>query len=312
MSLIRNKKILITGASGFLGSHVAELVKGMVFCPSHDSYDLTIQRQTSDMMKHYKPDTVYHCAGLVGGIGVNKARPAEFFYHNLMMGTNVLQEAWASGAKKVIAAGAGCGYPLDAPIPIKEESYWQGYPQHESAAYSLAKRMLIVQGEALWRQYQFPVVVCIPGNIYGPRDNFSYQDSHVIPGLVRKFVEAVEHRAPSVRAWGTGKPTRDFVYVEDVARGMVQAASHYDESTLINLSSGVETSIAEVVESLIKITSFAGTVEWNTSKPDGQPRRCFDVSKAKNEFNFKAEVNLFEGLGRTVEWFRRNRSKARL
>lgn len=306
---------MVTGGGGFLGSHVVEALHDAgcsdIFVVRSSDYDLTHEDAAAQLFSDHPADVVMHLAGYVGGIGSNKTYPADFFYRNLMMGTLIIDQAWRSGAEKVVAAGAGCGYPEQAPLPIKEEDFWQGFPQTLSAPYSLAKRMLHVQSMAYWRQHGFPVVVAIPGNIYGPYDNFDLEAAHVIPALVRKFVEAADDGHPSVTVWGSGTPTRDFVYAGDVARGMLLAAEHCDDPALINLSTGDETSIREVVDLLTELTGFAGEVEWDTSRPDGQARRVFDVSKAEKHLGFRARTTLGDGLKHTVDWYRANRHVAR-
>jgi GDP-L-fucose synthase len=228
-----------------------------------------------------------------------------------MMGVLIMHYAWKHGVEKFVAAGAGCGYPEHAPMPLKEEYFWDGFPQEDSAPYSLAKRMLHIQSVAYWQQYRFPAVVTIPGNIYGPYDNFDLENAHVIPALVRKFVEAVEDGHKQVVVWGTGKPTRDFVYAGDVAEGILRAAEVYNRPELVNLSSGKEANIREVVETLAQITGFDGEIVWDSSRPDGQARRLFDISKARRELGFEARTNLREGLRFTAEWYRIHRSEAR-
>jgi len=228
------------------------------------------------------------------------------------MGTFMLHHSWRLGVQKFVAAGAGCGYPEHAPMPLKEEDFWSGLPQAESAPYSLAKRLLHIQAQAYQRQYGFVSIIGIPGNISGPHDNFDLQASHVVPALVRKFVDAVERGEKEVVVWGTGRPTRDFVYAGDVAQGLLLAAQRYEESTLVNLSSGVETSIVELVDNLAELTDFRGRVVWDTSRPEGQRRRCFDVSKAQRDLGFQAQTSLREGLAHTIRWYRENRATARL
>lgn len=302
------QRVIVTGGAGFVGSNVVEAlrVEGCrdLFVVRSRDYDLTRASDVERLLGETKPDIVVHLAGLVGGILPNKERPAEFFYQNLMMGTQLIHYASRTGVKKLVAAGAGCGYPENAPIPIEENSLWDGYPQAESAPYSLAKRMLTVQADAYYRQYGFVTVVGMPGNIYGPYDNFDLYQAHVIPALVRKFVEAVEEEAREVIVWGSGKPARDFVYVGDVARGLLRMAEHYDRPALVNLSSGIATTVREVVDALVEITGFPGEVVWDTSKPEGQRLRQFDVTRARKEMGFVAEVGLTEGLRRTVEWYR--------
>jgi GDP-L-fucose synthase len=251
-------------------------------------------------------DVVIHLAGLVGGIGANKARPADFFYRNLMMGTLMLHYSWLAGVQKFVAAGAGCGYPEHAPIPLKETSFWDGLPQAESAPYSLAKRLLQIQAQAYWAQHRFPAIIGIPGNIYGPYDNFDLENAHVVPALVRKFVES-----QNVVVWGSGKPTRDFVYAGDVAQGLLRAGEVYDRAEVVNLSSGKDYSIRKVVDTLVEVTTFQGTFTWDATRPDGQLRRLFDISKAQKDLGFCATTNLRDGLGKTVAWYRENRDVAR-
>lgn len=316
MSFWSEKKVIVTGGGGFLGTHVVNGLANrdcadVIVVRSRD-YDLTKEDAVARLFERTQPEVVFHLAGLVGGILPNKERPAEFFYTNLMIGTLMLHYSWKSRVSKFVAAGAGCGYPAKAPIPIKEEYFWEGFPQPESAPYSLAKRLLHVQSMAYRQQYGFNSIICIPGNIYGEFDNFNLLDAHVIPALVRKFVEAVEYHQPSVELWGTGAPTRDFVYAGDVAEGMIRATEVYDRSEIVNLSSGVETSIREIAELLRDITRFSGEIVWNASRPDGQPRRCFDVSKAKREIGFQARCNIRTGLERTVHWYRENMNSPEL
>ena len=309
---LSNSKVVVTGGTGFIGTHVVEALRAVgadVFVARHDEYDLTRQADAARLFEEHPADVVFHLAGHVGGIGANAARPADFFYRNLTMGTFVLHEAWRAGARQLVAAGAGCGYPEHAPTPLRERSFWDGPPQAESAPYSLAKRMLHVQAQAYWRQHGFPVVLVVPGNVYGPRDNFDLDDAHVIPALVRKFVEAADDGLPSVTVWGSGKPVRDFIYVADVARGMLRAAERCAGPALLNLASGRGTSIAEVVAALREITAYPGTVVWDDSRPDGQARRVFDVSLAQKKLGFSAATPLRDGLAATAAWYRRHRGR---
>jgi GDP-L-fucose synthase len=313
-----NQRVLVTGGAGFLGSHMLEKLQARgcndVYIVRSRDYDLTQEDQVRCLFTEHAADIVIHLAGLVGGIYPNQTWPAQYFFQNLMMGALTLHYAWQSGAKMFVCAGAGCGYPEKAPLPLKEESFWEGFPQQPSYAYSLAKRTLHVQSMAYWQQYKFPAIVSIPGNIYGPYDNFDLDNGHVIPALVRKFVEATttdDGKNKTVEIWGSGKPTRDFVYAGDVAEGMLQAADAYDSAQLVNLSSGREHSIREVVDALTEITGFQGEVLWNTSKPEGQLRRKFDIGKAEREFGYVARTGLREGLDTTVAWYRANRGVAR-
>lgn len=308
------KKVLVTGGGGFLGSHVVDQLRDKgadLFVVRSREFDLTHEADVVRLFKDHPAEIVMHLAGYVGGIGANKTYPADFFYRNLMMGALVLHNAWKSGAKKVVAAGAGCGYPEFAPQPIKESDYWNGYPQDDSAPYSLAKRMLHVQSMAYWRQHRFPIIVTIPGNIYGEYDNFDLDAAHVIPALVRKFVEAVDDGHASLPVWGTGKPTRDFVYAGDVAEGMIRAGETFNEPVLMNLAAGRDHAIREVIELLTDISGFKGRIEWQTDKPEGQSSRLFDMSVAKERLGFSANTSLRDGLRKTFDWYRANRAQAR-
>ena len=332
MSYWSDKRVVVTGGGGFLGSHMVEKLREagcqQMFVVRSKDYDLTTEAGAEQLFSDLRSgkdgwqaeapgsdapvDIVVHLAGFVGGIGSNKALPADFFYRNLMMGVLTMHHAWKNGAAKFVAAGAGCGYPEHAPLPLNEDSFWTGFPQYESAPYSLAKRMLHVQSIAYWRQYKFPSIVTIPGNIYGPYDNFDLEHAHVIPALVRKFVEATAGDGENkVEVWGSGKPTRDYVYAGDVAEGILKAGEVYEETALVNLSAGREASIIEVVDLLIEITNFDGEIVWDRSRPDGQARRMFDVSKAKEEMGFECSTSLRDGLQKTVDWYRANRNEAR-
>lgn len=326
MTFWENKRVLLTGGGGFLGTHVREALAAAgcenVFVVRRKSYDLTKEKDVARLFEELRSgkdgwpskyedrpgpvDIVIHLAGLVGGIGANKAQPADFFYQNLMMGVLMMHYSWLSGAQKFVAAGAGCGYPEHAPVPLKETSFWEGFPQPDSAPYSLAKRMLQIQSMAYWKQHKFPAIIGVPGNIYGPYDNFDLENAHVVPALVRKFVESNQ-----VVAWGSGAPTRDFVYAGDVAAGLLRAGEIYDRAELVNLSCGRDHSIREVVETLSDVTGFQGTITWDASRPEGQLRRVMDVSKARSELGFEARTNLRDGLTKTVDWYQKNRDTAR-
>ena len=308
----KRRRVLVTGGHGFVGHAVVAQLRRLgveqLFIARSRDYDLTKETEVVRLLGDSKPEIVFHLAGLVGGILPNKERPAEYFFRNLMMGTLLLHHAHQAGVQRFVAAGAGCGYPEHAPIPLQETSFWAGLPQKESAPYSLAKRLLTVQSEAYFRQYGFVSIICVPGNVYGPWDNFNLQDAHVVPALVRKFVEAAQANDRSVPVWGDGRPSRDFVYVDDVALGMIRAVEVYDRNELVNISSGVETTIREVCGHLAELTGFEGAIEWDPSKPSGQLRRCFDISKSKRDLEFVPQTDIRTGLARTVEWYRANQT----
>ncbi|RAP26754.1 GDP-fucose synthetase [Candidatus Marinamargulisbacteria bacterium SCGC AG-333-B06] len=310
------KRVLVTGSTGFIGSHVKEKLIALGVQDLHLSKrpdnDLTKETEVQQLYDMAKPDIVFNLAGLVGGILANKQRPADFFYQNLLMGTFMLHYASQYQVDAFVAAGAGCGYPLKAPMPLKEADFWMGYPQEESAPYSLAKRLLTVQADAYDKQHQLKTIICIPGNVYGTHDNFNLNDSHVIPALVRKFVEASQEKQDSIEVWGTGNASRDFVYVADVVEGMIRAAQYSQKSSLFNISSGYDTSISDVCALLQSITKFQGELRYNTDKPDGQAKRLFDISKAEKELNFKPKISLKEGLQRTVSWYQEHYHDAML
>lgn len=328
MSYWSDKRVVVTGGGGFLGTHVVERLREagcrQVFVVRSREYDLTREDACARLFADLRAgaagwpggkraaDVVIHLAGLVGGIQANKDRPADFFYANLMMGVLTMHHAWREGVQKFVAAAAGCGYPQHAPMPLKETSFWDGFPQQESAPYSLAKRMLHVQSIAYWQQHRFPAVVVLPGNIYGPHDNFDLENAHVVPALVRKFVEATASRPhKDVVVWGTGRASRDFVYAGDVAEGILRAGEVYEQPELVNLSMGRNTSVKDVVEMLAEITDFDGEIVWDTTRPEGQPDRCMDASKARQELGFRAATDLREGLALTARWYRENQTRAR-
>lgn len=306
---LRNKKILVTGGAGFLGFHVVKnlrkrgVLQKNIFIPRSKESDLRISKNCKKVLKGQ--DIVIHLAANVGGIGYNLEHPGEMFYDNILMGTYLLDEAQKAGVEKFVSIGTVCSYPKFTPVPFKEKYLWNGYPEEINASYGLAKKMLLVQGQAYRHQYGFNAIYLIPINLYGPRDKFDSKVSHVIPALVRKIINARESKDPSVEVWGTGKATREFLYVEDAAEGIVLATINYDDVEPVNLGTGIETPIKKVVELIMDITNYKGRVVWNTKKPDGQPRRRLDVSRAKKYFGFKAKTALREGLKKTIEWYER-------
>ena len=309
----KDKRVCVTGGAGFLGSFVLEKLEARgaaeVFVPRIDNYDLTKLEDIDRMLADAKPDVIIHLAALAGGIGANRARPAEFFYKNLMMGVPLMHKAWETGVDKFVAVGTICAYPKFTPIPFQEENLWDGYPEETNAPYGLAKKMLLVQAQAYREQYDFNAIYLLPVNLYGPRDNFNLETSHVIPALIRKCVEAQQNGADKIEVWGTGAPTREFLYAGDAAEGILLAAENYNGSEPVNLGSAMEISIKDLVDLIVKLTGFEGEVVWNSDKPDGQPRRALDVSRAREYFGFEAKMQFEEGLKHTIEWFKANQEQ---
>ena len=307
----RNKRVCVTGGAGFLGSYVVEKLRqreaGEIFVPRIEEYDLVQKDDILRMLNDSQPDLIIHLAALAGGIGANRARPADFFYLNLMMGVQLMHEAWQSGVDKLIAIGTICAYPKFTPLPFKEENLWDGYPEETNAPYGLAKKMLLVQAQAYREQYGFNAIYLLPVNLYGPRDNFDLQTSHVIPALIRKCIEAQERGEDQVVLWGDGSPTREFLYVEDAAEAILLASERYNGHEPVNLGSANEISIKELAHMIARLTGFKGQLIWDTSKPNGQPRRALDTSRAEHYFGFRAQMPFEEGLRRTIDWFREAR-----
>ncbi len=306
------RRVCVTGGAGFLGSYVQEELRAHnaseIFIPKIEEYDLTQAGDIQRMLTDARPDVIVHLAALAGGIGANRERPAEFFYKNLMMGVPLMHAAWEQGVEKFVAIGTICAYPKFTPVPFKEENLWDGYPEETNAPYGLAKKMLLVQAQAYREQYGFNAIYVLPVNLYGPRDNFNLETSHVIPALIRKMVEAQQRGDAEVVLWGDGSPTREFFYAGDAARGIVMAAERYNGPEPVNLGAGMEISIKDLADQIARLTGFGGEIVWDTSKPNGQPRRGLDTSRAKAYFGFEAQMSFEEGLKRTIEWFKENQA----
>jgi GDP-L-fucose synthase len=313
MGFWEKKRFLITGGAGFLGSQVVEKLKekgcGEIFIPRSKDYDLVKMEGVIRVYKDAKPDIVIHLAAKVGGIGANQANPGKFFYDNLMMGTQMMEIGRQMKIEKFVALATICAYPKFTPVPFKEENLWDGYPEETNAPYGLAKKMLLVQSQAYRQQYGFNSICLFPVNLYGPRDNFDPESSHVIPALIKKCIDAVRNKDSQIIVWGTGKPTREFLYVDDAADGILLATEKYNKSEPINLGAGFEISIYDLVNIIVKFTGFTGKIVWDNSKPDGQPRRMLDVTRAEREIRFKAKTGFKEGLKKTVEWYMRQASR---
>ncbi len=307
MSFWRSKKVLVTGGAGFLGRVVVDLLKSKgcrhVFVVAKKDYDLRKQSAIKKVLKDSDPDIVLHLAAVVGGIGANQRHPGQFFYDNIMMGVQLLEESRKFGVEKLVALGTICAYPKFAKVPFTEADLWNGYPEETNAAYGLAKKMLLVQSQAYRQEYGFNSIFLLPVNLYGPGDNFSEESSHVIPALIKKCIDARNSGAPSVTFWGTGHATREFLYVEDAARAIILAAEHYNGAEPVNVGAHREISIKELADLIVRLTGYKGKIIWDATKPDGQPRRKLDTSRAKKYFDFQAQMNLEEGLRKTISWY---------
>ncbi|HEX9012430.1 MAG TPA: GDP-L-fucose synthase [Anaerolineaceae bacterium] len=302
------KRVCVTGGAGFLGSHLVarlhERGAQEIFIPRIESYNLVDPGDIQRMLDDSRPDVIIHLAAQVGGIGANRAHPAEFFYNNLMMGVQLMHQAWQRGVGKFLALGTVCAYPKFTPVPFHEDDLWNGYPEETNAPYGLAKKMLLVQAQAYRQQYGYDAIFLMPVNLYGPGDNFNPASSHVIPALIRKCLEAEQRGEREVVVWGDGSPTREFLYVEDAAEGIALAAECYDGPEPVNLGSGNEISIRDLAGLIARLTGFSGRLVFDTSQPNGQPRRALDVSRAEKLFGFRAKTSFEEGLRRTVDWYR--------
>ncbi len=304
---LKNKRVAVTGGSGFLGRYVVKKLEGKgcknIFIPRSKDYDLVHYADAEKLYFDFNPDIVIHLAAKVGGIGANRANPGKFFYDNLMMGVQLIELGRQYNLEKFVALGTICAYPKLTPVPFKEEDLWNGYPEETNAPYGLAKKMLLVQSQAYRQQYDFNSIFLLPVNLYGPGDNFNNETSHVIPALIKKCFDAINSGENEIVGWGTGRPTREFLYVEDCAEAIILAAENYNESGPVNIGTGKEVSIKQLFELIAKITEFKGRIIWDSLKPDGQPRRMLDVKKAIELFGFQAKVSLEDGLKKTVDWY---------
>src|SRR6266550_1229044 len=305
------KRVLVTGGNGFLGRFIVERLHSFsgleIFVPRRSEYNLVEAEDILHLYNDTRPDLVIHLAAVVGGIGANQKNPGKFFYENLMMGVQLIEQARLHGVQKFVALGTVCAYPKFTPTPFREDDLWNGYPEETNAPYGLAKKMMLVQAQSYRQQYDFNTIFLLPANLYGPGDNFDLESSHVIPALIRKCIEAREEKAPFIEAWGTGNASREFLYVADCAEAIVRATATYDDSEPVNIGTGNEIRIAELLQLIARLTRFEGEIHWQHDKPDGQPRRRLEVSRAFEKFGFRAQMPLEEGLRRTVQWYEASR-----
>ncbi|MCX5635459.1 MAG: GDP-L-fucose synthase [Planctomycetota bacterium] len=309
----KKRRIVVTGGAGFLGSYVIEGLQRRgcknILVPKIEDYDLVKMDEVVRMYKDMKPDIVIHLAAVVGGIGANRMHPGEFFYKNLMMGVQLIEQGRLNNIEKFVAIGTVCAYPKFTPVPFKEDDIWNGYPEETNAPYGLAKKMLLVQSQAYRAEYGFNSIFLLPVNLYGPRDNFDPQSSHVIPALIKKCVDAIEAGADNIECWGRGTASREFIYAADAAEGILLATEFFNGPEPVNIGAGFEIKIKDLVEKIVKITGFKGRIQWDASKPDGQPRRCLDTTRAKKLFGFTAKTSFDDGLKATVDWYIADRKK---
>jgi GDP-L-fucose synthase len=315
-SFFENRRVVVTGGAGFLGGYVTERLQKRgcknILVPKIEDYDLVNINDINRMYEDMKPDIVIHLAAVVGGIGANREHPGEFFYKNLMMGVQLIEQGRLRNIEKFVAIGTVCAYPKFTPVPFKEEDIWNGYPEETNAPYGLAKKMLLVQSQSYRAEYGFNSIFLLPVNLYGPGDNFNPASSHVIPALIKKCVDAIESGADYIDCWGTGNVSREFIYVADAAEGILLATEHYNGPEPVNIGVGFEITIKELAEKIVELTGFTGEIRWDSSKPAGQPRRRLDVSKAKKHFGFEAKTPFDEGLKATIDWYRKHKNEYRI
>lgn len=316
MTDLAKKRILVTGGKGFLGSYLVDLLKKQgcknIFVPTIEDYDLRLTDDITHLLTETSPQIIIHLAAVVGGIGANRANPGKFFYDNIKMGTELIEQSRLHNVEKFVGIGTICAYPKLTPVPFKEDNLWNGYPEETNAPYGLAKKMMLVQLQAYRQQYGFNGIYLLPVNLYGPRDNFDPSSSHVIAALIKKCYDAIKNNKEELVVWGTGKATREFLFAEDCAKAIVLATEKYDKPEPINIGSGFEISIKDLVNLICELMQFKGKIAWDSSKPDGQPRRCLDTSKAEKEFGFKAQTNFKEGLKKTIDWYTEEKEASHL